>query len=121
MNDMRIPPGLLTGVPARDTGRNESSATPGFDRVMDNARQRRASLRLTAWLSATHDIASGDVIGHSENRSSRFHTERYGPWRCQTHGDFSRPTMQEYRRLLNQRLAGTTVDRSAPDWVRSGC
>lgn len=89
--------------------------------VMDNPRQRRASLRLTAWLSATYDIPTGDVIGHNENRSSRFHKERYGPWRCQTHGDFSRPTMQEYRRLLNQRVAGTAVDRSAPDWVRSGC
>jgi flagellar hook-length control protein FliK len=47
MNDMRIPPGLLTGAPARDTGRdpgrNESSATPGFDRVMDNARQPAAA------------------------------------------------------------------------------
>ncbi len=89
--------------------------------VMGNKRQRRASLRLTAWLAATYDIATGDVIGHSESRSSRMHHERYRPWRCQTHGDFSHATMQQYRQLLNQRLAGTSVDRSPPDWVRSGC
>ena len=47
MNDMRIPPGLLTGAPAReagrDPGRNERSATRDFDRLMDNALQSEAA------------------------------------------------------------------------------
>lgn len=90
-------------------------------RVMTDRRQLRASLALTAWLVDKFGIATGDVIGHSESLTSRFHRERYGPWRCQTHGDFSRSTMNEYRKLLAERLAGTPVDRSAPDWVPSDC
>lgn len=89
--------------------------------VMGNRRQRRASLRLTAWLAARYRVPLGDVIGHSENRSSRYHSERYRRWRCQTHSDFSRATMNRYRKLLRQRLAGSGVDVSAPDWRPSRC
>lgn len=89
--------------------------------VMGNPRQRRSSLKLSAWLATTYDIATGDIIGHNESRSSRFHRERYGPWRCQTHGDFAHATMQRYRRALNARLADSDVDRSAPRWVDPHC
>lgn len=89
--------------------------------VMGNRAQRRASLRLTAWLVDRFALATGDVIGHSENRSSRFHREDYRPWRCQTHGDFSRTTMTDYRSRLNARVARSGADTSPPRWVSNGC
>ena len=89
--------------------------------VMVNWRQRQASLALTSWLVTEFGLATGDVIGHSESVRSRFHHERYGPWRCQTHGDFSRRTMNDYRRRLNERLAGTDADTSPPRWAPSSC
>ncbi len=89
--------------------------------VMGNRRQLRASLALTAWLQVRFGIPTGDVIGHNESLDSRFRRENYGPWRCQTHGDMTRATMNRFRSLLNDNLTGTTVDRSRPDWVDSGC
>ncbi|MFN8125659.1 MAG: peptidoglycan recognition family protein [Candidatus Nanopelagicales bacterium] len=89
--------------------------------VMGDRRQRRASLRLTSWLVARYGLSTGDVIGHSESLDSRFRKERYGPWRCQTHGDFTRSTMDRYRKLLNRRLSGTGADTSPPRWVDNGC
>jgi N-acetylmuramoyl-L-alanine amidase len=68
--------------------------------VMGNARQRRASLRLTRMLQGRYGIATSNVIGHNESLSSPYHRERVARLRRQTHGDFRRATMNRYRRLL---------------------
>jgi hypothetical protein len=89
---------------------------------MSNARQLRASLRLSAWLMSRHGIQLGDVIGHNESLESPYRRERYAAWRCQTHGDFRRATMDRYRRLLAAEAArqGVTVGRRVHR-VRSTC
>ncbi len=69
--------------------------------VMGRRRQRRASLRLTRWLMATHAVELRDVIGHAESLSSRFHSERVASWRKLTHEDFQPRTMRRYRALLD--------------------
>jgi hypothetical protein len=68
--------------------------------VMGRARQLRASLALTRWLMAHDGIRRRDVIGHAESLSSPYHHERVARLRDRTHGDFARPTMRRYRRLL---------------------
>ena len=68
--------------------------------VLGNARQLAASLALTAWLMSRFQIKLGDVIGHNESLTSRFHKELYAGWRCQTHGDFVRADMNVYRSRL---------------------
>lgn len=89
--------------------------------VMRNPRQRAASVALSAWLAERFGIATGDVIGHNESLRSRFHHELYRPWRCQTHGDFGRATMNRYRRHLNARLAGSAVSTAPPRWSPTSC
>lgn len=71
--------------------------------VMGNARQRTASLRLTAWLRCREDIAIADVIGHNENTGHRLHRERVARLRTQTHADFAPATSRRYRSLLRNR------------------
>ena len=68
--------------------------------VMGNPRQLASSLALTAWLMSRFQIKLGDVIGHNESLTSRFHKELYAGWRCQTHGDFVRADMNMYRSRL---------------------
>jgi beta-N-acetylhexosaminidase len=68
--------------------------------VLGNARQVSSSLALTAWLMSRFQIKLGDVIGHNESLTSRFHKELYAGWRCQTHGDFVRADMNVYRSRL---------------------
>ena len=68
--------------------------------VMGNRRQLAASLRLTRWLRCRYGIATADVIGHNENRSSRHHRERVERLKNQTHGDFTASTMRGYRSRL---------------------
>ena len=70
--------------------------------VMGNARQLRASLRLTRMLQGRHGIRTRDVIGHNESLGSPFHRERVARLRRQTHSDFRRATMNRYRRLLGR-------------------
>jgi N-acetylmuramoyl-L-alanine amidase len=70
------------------------------DGIFANRRQLRASLALTVWLMRKLEIGIADVIGHNESRTSRLHRERYRAWRCQTHGDWTRDEMREYRRRL---------------------
>jgi N-acetylmuramoyl-L-alanine amidase len=70
--------------------------------VMGDARQLRASLRLTRWLQARYGIATRNVIGHAESLSSPYHRERVARLRHQTHGDMAHPTMVRYRRLLRR-------------------
>ena len=73
--------------------------------VMGNARQLRASLRLTRWLRCRYGLGTRRVIGHAESLSSPFYRELDPDFRGQTHGDFRHPTMQRYRRKL-ARLGG---------------
>jgi N-acetylmuramoyl-L-alanine amidase len=68
--------------------------------VLQNRSQLDASLRLTAWLMDRYSISIGDVIGHNESLTSRYHRERYRAWRCQTHGDWTRADMNTYRQRL---------------------
>ena len=68
--------------------------------ILRNPRQLNASLRLTAWLMSRYGIELRNVIGHNESLTSPYHKELYAPWRCQTHGDWSRADMDLYRRRL---------------------
>jgi N-acetylmuramoyl-L-alanine amidase len=70
--------------------------------ILQNPRQLAASLKLTLWLMHRFDISLPNVIGHNESLTSRYHRERYAPWRCQTHSDWTHADMQTYR----ARLAG---------------
>ena len=87
--------------------------------ILDNPKQLRASLALTVWLMARYRIALADVIGHNESLTSPYHHELYAAWRCQTHGDWTRPDMDRYRSLLaalamrDGVLLGRRVDRVA--------
>ena len=68
--------------------------------VLDNARQLRASLRLTRWLRCRFAIALKDVIGHNESLTSSYHRERVTRLRRQTHGDWVHASMVRYRARL---------------------
>ena len=70
--------------------------------VLGNRRQLAASLRLTRVLQGRLGIATRNVIGHNENRSSPYHRERVARLRTQTHGDFPRSAMNVYRRSLDR-------------------
>ena len=70
--------------------------------VMGNRSQLAASLRLTRMLQGRHGVATRNVIGHNENRSSPFHRERIERLRTQTHADFPKPVMDSYRRALRR-------------------
>lgn len=89
--------------------------------VIANRPQWRASLALSAWLVAEFGIGTGDVIGHAESTSSRFHREHYPQWRCQTHGDFRRPTMRRYRRELRAIVERYELLPTRPRWKQSDC
>ena len=69
---------------------------------MGNSAQLAASLRLTRMLQGRHGIATRNVIGHNENRSSPYHRERVARLRTQTHGDFPTTAMKVYRRSLKR-------------------
>ena len=68
--------------------------------ILGNPRQLNASLRLTTWLMSRYGIQLRNVIGHNESLTSPYHKELYAPWRCQTHGDWTRADMEVYRRRL---------------------
>jgi beta-N-acetylhexosaminidase len=68
--------------------------------VLGDAKQMRASLRLTRWLQAKFGIATANVIGHAESLSSPYHRERVKRLRTQTHGDWVHSDMVVYRRKL---------------------
>ena len=69
--------------------------------VLGNHHQMRASVRLTKWLRCRYGIAIGDVIGHNESLSSRFHRELVPSMKNQTHGDFRHASMRRYRKALH--------------------
>jgi N-acetyl-anhydromuramyl-L-alanine amidase AmpD len=68
--------------------------------VMGDAKQLRASLRLTRWLKHHYGILTRNVIGHAESLSSPYHRENVASLRTQTHGDMQHSTMVRYRRML---------------------
>jgi beta-N-acetylhexosaminidase len=68
--------------------------------VLDNDAQMRSSLALTRWLQDRYGIATANVIGHNENRTSPLHRERVAALRSQTHQDFSKASMDVYRGRL---------------------
>jgi N-acetylmuramoyl-L-alanine amidase len=77
--------------------------------ILSNPRQLRASLALTLWLMQRYKISLPNVIGHSESLTSRYHRERYAPWRCQTHADWQHADMVTYRRRLLSLARGEHV------------
>ncbi len=68
--------------------------------ILRDPRQIVSSLELTLWLMHRYGISLPNVIGHNESLTSPYHRERYAPWRCQTHGDWTHPDMQIYRARL---------------------
>jgi N-acetylmuramoyl-L-alanine amidase len=82
--------------------------------ILHNPRQLNASLRLTAWLMGRYGIELRNVIGHNESLTSPYHKELYAPWRCQTHGDWTRADMAVYRRRLAGLLRRYAVPLGPP-------
>ena len=68
--------------------------------MLGDAKQMRASLRLTRWLQAKFGIATKNVIGHAESLSSPYHHERVKRLRRQTHADWQHKDMEIYRSKL---------------------
>ena len=68
--------------------------------VMGDAKQLRASIKLTLWLKDHYGILVRNVIGHAESLSSPYHREKVASLRTQTHGDMQHSTMVRYRRML---------------------
>jgi N-acetylmuramoyl-L-alanine amidase len=68
--------------------------------ILQSPKQLAASLRLTLWLMHRYGISLPNVIGHNESLTSPYHHEKYAPWRCQTHGDWTHADMQTYRARL---------------------
>ena len=90
--------------------------------VIGNARQMRASLKLTLWLVARFGIQTRNVIGHGESLKSPLRYERYASWKCTTHTDMSSRAMQTYRGWLRDRARAAGVPIGpAPEWVDIGC
>ena len=90
--------------------------------ILSNPKQLAASLRLTLWLMHRYGISLPNVIGHSESLTSPYHRERYAPWRCQTHADWTHADMTTYRARLatlarSERVAISTAGHP----VRSTC
>jgi N-acetylmuramoyl-L-alanine amidase len=77
--------------------------------ILENPRQLRASLALSVWLMQQKRIVLRNVIGHNESLASPFHRELYKPWRCQTHGDWSRADMDIYRAKLARVARGYNI------------
>lgn len=82
-----------TAIGIEHVGTSDSS-------ILRSPEQMAASLRLTLWLMHRFGISLPNVIGHNESLTSPYHRERYAPWRCQTHGDWTHADMQVYRARL---------------------
>ena len=90
--------------------------------ILQNPRQLRSSLELTAWLMWRNHIQLRNVIGHNESLTSPYHHELYPAWKCQTHGDWTHADMQIYRRKLAALLRHYRVPLGPPARPRStGC
>lgn len=82
-----------TAVGIEDVGTSDGQ-------ILADPRQLSASLHLTLWLMQRFQITLANVIGHNESLTSPYHHELYPPWRCQTHGDWTRADMTIYRARL---------------------
>jgi N-acetylmuramoyl-L-alanine amidase len=91
-----------TAIGIEHVGRSDAQVT-------GNRRQLAASLRLTRMLQGRYEVATRNVIGHNENRSSPYHRERVARLRTQTHGDFPKSVMDGYRRALRRLPAPASV------------
>jgi beta-N-acetylhexosaminidase len=90
--------------------------------VLGNGAQMASSLALTAWLMDWYGITLGNVIGHNESLTSRYRREAYPGWRCQTHADFPKTAMEQYRSRLRPVLQRASVPVGPPVLLRdSGC
>jgi beta-N-acetylhexosaminidase len=90
--------------------------------ILANPRQLASSLALTVWLMQKFGISLGNVIGHNESLTSRYHLELYRPWRCQTHGDWVKADMDVYRSRLRALARRDRVPLGPPARpVSSGC
>ena len=87
--------------------------------ILSNRRQLSASLRLTAWLRCRHRIGVNNVIGHNENRSSPYHREFVTRLKTQTHGDWTKASMDVTApSSAGARTASSSAERSAPEQQR---
>jgi beta-N-acetylhexosaminidase len=77
--------------------------------ILGRPRQLASALTLTRYLQDTYAIPTANVIGHSESLSSPLRRELYGPWRAQTHGDWSAASMRTFRARLG--ASGTAARR----------
>jgi N-acetylmuramoyl-L-alanine amidase len=68
--------------------------------ILDDPRQLRSSLRLTAWLRCKLHLAVRNVIGHNESLTSPYYRELVPAFRGRTHSDFTRADMNTYRSKL---------------------
>jgi beta-N-acetylhexosaminidase len=72
--------------------------------ILEDPKQMRASLELSAWLVNRFHIRVRNVIGHNESLSSPYHKELYKPWSHQTHADWRHADMRIYRAKLRALL-----------------
>ena len=65
--------------------------------ILGRSAQLSASLKLTQWLRCRFGIPVAQVIGHNESLSSPFYKELDPRFKGQTHGDWTRASMNIYR------------------------
>jgi N-acetylmuramoyl-L-alanine amidase len=65
--------------------------------ILGRPAQLNASLRLTQWLRCRFGLPIDQVIGHNESLSSPFYKELDPRFKGQTHGDWTRASMNTYR------------------------
>jgi N-acetyl-anhydromuramyl-L-alanine amidase AmpD len=70
--------------------------------VLNRPAQLNPSLKLSQWLRCRFGLPVEQVIGHNESLDSPFYRERDPDFRGQTHGDFSKASMDVYRGKLRQ-------------------
>ena len=70
--------------------------------VLNRPAQLNASLKLTQWLRCRFGLPIEQVIGHNESLSSPFYKELDPDFKGQTHGDFTKASMDNYRGQLQK-------------------
>lgn len=70
--------------------------------VLENPAVLEGSLALTQRLRCEYGIGIKGVIGHNESLSSPYFKERVEEFKGQTHSDFSKASMDVYRRKLGE-------------------
>jgi N-acetylmuramoyl-L-alanine amidase len=70
--------------------------------VLNRPAQLNPSLQLSQWLRCRFGLPVENVIGHNESLSSPFYKELDPDFRGQTHGDFSKASMDVYRGQLQK-------------------